>query len=95
MILNNVPTQSNIFLENVTTVVDKSTNVVATLKDANLNPIADKSVEFIIDGKTCSTKTTSSGVATISFTPDEVKNYDVIVKFKGDNKYLESQAEGH
>lgn len=94
LILNNVPTQSNIFLENVTTVVGKSTNVIATLKDADFNPIADKYVEFIIDGKTCSTKTTSSGVATISFTPGEVKNYDVIVKFNGDNKYLESQAEG-
>ena len=94
LVLNNVPTQSSIVLENVTAVVDKSTNIIATLKDADSNPIADKSVEFIIDGKTCSTKTTSSGVATIPFTPSEVKNYDVIVKFKGDNKYMQSQAEG-
>ena len=64
LVLNNVPTQSSIVLENVTAVVDKSTNIIATLKDADSNPIADKSVEFIIDGKTCSTKTTSSGVAT-------------------------------
>lgn len=94
LVLNNVPTQSSIVLENVTAVVDKSTNIIATLKDADSNPIVDKSVEFIIDGKTCSTKTTSSGVATIPFTPSEVKNYDVIVKFKGDNKYMQSQAEG-
>ncbi len=94
LVLNNVPTQSNIVLENVTAVVDKSTNIVATLNDADFNPIADKSVEFIIDGKTCSTKTTSSGVATIPFTPVEVKNYEIIVKFNGDNKYLKSQAKG-
>jgi len=94
LVLNNVPTQSSIVLENVTAVVDKSTNIIATLKDADSNPIADKSVEFIIDGKTCSTRTTSSGIATIPFTPSEVKNYDVIAKFRGDNKYLESQAEG-
>lgn len=94
LVLNNVPTQSNIVLENITAVVDKSTNIVATLNDADFNPIADKSVEFIIDGKTCSTKTTSSGVATIPFTPVEVKNYEIIVKFNGDNKYLKSQAKG-
>lgn len=94
LVLNNVPTQSSIVLENVTAVVDKSTNIIATLKDADSNPIAGKSVEFIIDGKTCSTRTTSSGIATIPFTPSEVKNYDVFAKFRGDNKYLESQAEG-
>lgn len=94
LVLNNVPTQSSIVLENVTAVVGKSTNIIATLKDADSNPIAGKSVEFIIGGKTCSTRTTSSGIATIPFTPSEVKNYDVIAKFRGDNKYLESQAEG-
>ena len=81
-------------MENVTAVVGKSTNIIATLKDADSKPIAGKSVEFIIGGKTCSTRTTSSGIATIPFTPSEVKNYDVIAKFRGDNKYLESQAEG-
>lgn len=94
IILNNIPRESSIVLDTSTTVVNKSTNLVASLKDINSNPISDKSIDFIIDGKTYSSKTTSSGVATVSFTPNEIKNYEIIVKFSGDNKYLESQTEG-
>ncbi len=94
LILNNIPKESTIVLENVTTVVNKSTNLFANLIDSNSNPISDKPVEFIIDGNSYSANTTNGGVATISFTPKEVKNYKVIVKFVGDYRYLESQSMG-
>ncbi len=94
LILNNVPKESHIFLENTTTVVNKSTNIVATMLDANNTPISNKNLTFIVDGINYgNVKTTSSGVASIQFTPSEVKDYKILVKFGGDNKFLLSQME--
>jgi uncharacterized repeat protein (TIGR01451 family) len=94
LILNNIPKESHIILENTTTVVNKSTNIVATMLDANNTPISNKDLTFIVDGVNYgNVKTTSSGVASLPFTPREIKDYTVLVKFGGDNKFLLSQME--
>ena len=94
LILNNIPKESKIVLENISTVVNKPTNIVATMLDANNTPIANKDLTFMVEGVAYgSAKTTSSGVASFSFTPKEVKDYNVLVKFGGDNKYSLSQME--
>lgn len=92
LILNNVPKESKIVMDNTTTFVNKSTTIYASLVDVDSNPLRDKDVSFIIDGEKYSAKTTSNGVATIVFTPKEVKDYDVIVKFDGDNRALSTQT---
>ena len=94
LILNNIPKESRIVLENTTAVVNKSTNVVATMLDVNNTPIANKDLTLFVDGVAYGNgKTSSSGVATIPFTPSEVKDYNIVVGFKGDNKFSSSQME--
>lgn len=92
LILNNIPKESQIIMDNLTTFVNKSTNIYAYISNKNSTPLQDKNVEFIIDGETYSTKTTSNGYATISFTPKEVKEYEILVKFNGDNRALPTQT---
>ena len=94
VILNNIPKESTIVLENVTTIVNKSTNLAVNLKGNDSSPISNKPVEFIIDGDSYFANTTKGGVAIVSFTPKEVKDYDIIVKFGGNYRYLESQTSG-
>lgn len=95
LILNNVPKESHIVLQETTTVVNKSTNVFATILDGNNNPLSNKNLTYAIDGVNYgSVKTTSAGSAFISFTPKEVKNYKIMVKFGGDNRFIQSQIEG-
>ena len=95
LILNNLPKESHIVLEQTTPVVNKSTNVVAKILDESNNALSNKDLTFEIDGVDYGTvKTTSEGVALISFTPSEVKDYKIVVKFGGDNKYIKSQIEG-
>lgn len=92
LIINNIPTESKIVIGNSTTFVNKSTTIHASLLDMNSTPLHDKNVEFIIDGESYFAKTTSGGVATITFSPKEVKEYNVIVKFNGDNRALPTQT---
>ena len=95
LILNNKAKQSHIVLEDTITVVNKSTNVVAKLLDEDNNTIPNKDLTFTVeDVDYDSPKTSSSGASSILFTPTEVKNYKIIVKFAGDNKYNSSQIEG-
>ncbi len=94
LILNNIPKESHIILENSTPIVNKSTNIVATMLDDNNVPIANKDLTLFVDGeKYGSARTTSSGVASIPFTPSEVKDYNILVRFDGDNKFSTSQME--
>lgn len=90
--LNNTQSQSNIIIESVVCSVNETNNIVAYLKDLDSNPIVNKNVEFNIDGGSYSALTGSDGAALISFIPSEIKNYELLVKFKGDNQYFSSQA---
>lgn len=90
--LNNQEKNTHITAENSFGVVGQSTTVVAYLYDGNSNILANKNLTFTIDGKTTSSKTGSDGAAMIQFTPEEVKNYNILVKFNGDNLYSSSQT---
>ncbi|WP_407393998.1 hypothetical protein [Methanobrevibacter sp.] len=89
--LNNTKQKSNIVLDSSIGVVNKENTIVAYLNDVASKPISNKNLEFDIDGKTYSTTTMSDGAAVVSFTPKEIKNYTVNVKFEGDSNYLASQ----
>lgn len=90
--LNNTQSKNNIIIESVVCNVNESNNIVAYLKDLDSNPIVNKNVEFNIDGASYSAFTGSDGAALISFIPSEIKDYEVLVKFNGDNQYFSSQA---
>jgi hypothetical protein len=91
LVLNNIPKESKIVLEDAIAPVNKSTNVIAKLYDIDSIPLKNKNIEFSIDGESRSAKTTSSGEALISFTPKEIKDYNIMVKFNGDYRHLSSQ----
>lgn len=91
LIVNNIPKESKIVLQDSIAPVNKSTNIIAKVLDMDSNPLKNKSIEFNIDGETYNTRTTSSGDALITFTPREVKDYDILVKFNGDYRHLLSQ----
>ena len=90
--LNNTQSKSNIILEDVVCTVGESNSIVAYLKDLNSNPITNKNVDFKIGDKTYSAMTGSDGGALILYTPDEVKDYEISVNFKGDKQYFASQS---
>jgi len=90
--LNNQEKNTKIVVDTSTGTVGQSGTIAAHLYDGNSNILSNKELTFDVGGKTFASKTGSDGVALISFTPDEVKNYDVLVKFKGDNLYSPSQA---
>ena len=92
IILNNLPKKTTITSEAQNAIVNKPTNIVAYLKDNDSNPISGKSLNFIINGETISSTTNGEGLSTITFTPSEAKNYDLLIKFGGDYRYLESQT---
>lgn len=90
--LENKEKNTHILLNNAIGVVDQQTSLVAQLLDGNNNALANRQVEFTVGGETLTGKTGGDGVALVYYTPKEVKNYDVVVKFKGDNLYSPSQA---
>lgn len=83
---------TKITLDNSIGVVGQSTAIVAHLYDGNSNELAGRYIEFTIGNHTQTAKTGDDGIALIYYTPDEVKNYNVVAKFKGDNLYSSSQA---
>ena len=64
--------------------------LTATLKDANGNAIAKKTVTFTVNGKTYKANTTAKGVATVKLALKAAKKYTVSIKFAGDNVYAAS-----
>lgn len=91
--LNNTKKESSIVLDSSVAVVDKPNTIMAHLYGENSTPLSNKNLEFSIDGETYNANTTSDGAALITYTPKEVKNHAVIVKFAGDNVYAPSQLE--
>lgn len=92
--LNNTKKDTNIVLDANIGVVNQSNTIMAHLLDSDKKPLSGKNVEFDIDGKKFTTRTTSEGAALVTFTPDETKIYDLKVKFIGDNIYGESSVSG-
>lgn len=89
--LNNTKKETNIVLDSSVGVVNETTTIMAHLYGDNTTALSDKSVEFAVGGETFKT-TTTDGVAFISYTPKQVKDYDVTVKFGGDSVYASAQA---
>ena len=89
--LNNTKKETNIILDDSIGIVDKQNTITAHLLDDQSNPLANKDLNVVIGDESYSAKTTSDGVALISFTPKEAKLYNVSVKFDGDNIYAPSE----
>ena len=89
--LNNTKKETNIILDSSVGVVDEENTIMAHLVDAEQKALSGKNVEFTVDGETQPATTTSEGVAMIKFTPKEARDYNVSVKFDGDNIYAPSQ----
>ena len=67
----------------------KSNVIIATIKDQNGKVVADKSVNFYVNGKIIATaKTNSVGVASFKYTFKTRKVHNIIAKFGGDTFYL-------
>ena len=83
--------------------VDKKTYVVtssaktvtATLKDEKGNVLANKEIQFIINGKTYTAKTNANGIATIKATLTAANTYSVSAKFNGDTEYESATVTGN
>lgn len=90
--LNNVKKETNIVLDSSVGIVNESNTVVAHIYGANATPLSNKNLEFTIDGETFSNVTRNDGAALISFVPKEAKEYNLTVKFAGDNVYAPSQT---
>lgn len=90
--LNNTKKDTNIVLDDSIGVVDKQNTIVAHLFDDQMKPLSNKDLDVVIGDESITAKTTSDGVALISFTPKEAKQYNVSVIFKGDNMYAPTQV---
>ena len=88
--LNNTKKETNIVLDDSICLVDKQNTIMAQLFDANSTPLSNKDLDVAIGDESFTTQTTSDGLALISFTPKEAKDYNISVKFNGDNIYAPS-----
>ena len=68
----------------------KTKKLTATLKDANGNALAKKTVTFTVNGKTYKATTNAKGVATVKLALKAAKTYKVTIKFAGDSVYAAS-----
>ena len=59
----------------------------ATFKDANGNPIKNKKISFILNGKTYNAYTNSNGVASVKVKISLAKTYTITVNYGGDSVY--------
>lgn len=89
--LNNTKKETNIILDDSIGLVDKENTIMAHLLDNQSNPLSNKNLDVSIGDESFTTQTTSDGVALISFTPKEAKDYNISVKFNGDNVYAPSE----
>lgn len=89
--LNNTKKDTSIVLDDSVGVVNQSNTVMAHLLDDQSKPLANKNLTVVIGDESYTSKTTNDGAALISFTPKEAKQYDVLIKFDGDNVYAPAQ----
>lgn len=89
--LNNTKQETNIVLDDSIGIVDKQNTITAHLLDNQSNPLSNKDLDVAIGDESYNAKTTNDGVALISFTPKEAKQYNISVKFNGDNVYAPAE----
>ena len=90
--LNNVEKSTFIVLDKSTAVIGQPCSITAHLYNGNSQIIANKTLTLSIDDTTLTANTGADGVALFYYTPNEVKNYNMLVKFNGDNLYSSSQS---
>lgn len=89
--LNNTKKETSIVLDDSVGIVDKQSTIMAHLFDGESNPLSGKDLDVAIGDESYTTKTTNDGAALITFTPKEAKDYNISVKFNGDNIYAPSE----
>lgn len=90
--LNNTKKTTDVILDNAVGVAGEPNTIVAHLYDENSKAISGKSLEITVDGESFTATTSDDGAALLSFTPKEAKEYNLTVRFNGDNVYAPSQA---
>ena len=68
--------------------------ITVTLKDEKGKAIANRYVEISVNGQKYSVKTNDKGIATLKVTLNAVKDYDVSVKYAGEDAYFDSSGTG-
>ena len=76
----------------VTKTYNVAKNLVLTLKDANGNILANKSVTVTINGKTYQKTTNAKGQASLALANLAPKTYTATIKFAGDENFKASSA---
>lgn len=89
--LNNTKKETNIVLDDSICLAEKQNTLTAHLFDSESNPLANKDLDVVIGDEAYTTKTTGDGVGLISFTPKEAKQYNISVRFNGDNVYAPAE----
>ena len=88
------PIKSALTASNKNFIATASTKALtATLKDANGNVLANKTVTFTVNGKTYKATTNAKGVATVKLALSAAKTYKVTIKFAGDGVYAASNKQ--
>jgi len=90
--INVIRNATSISAVKVTKTYNVAKNVVITLKDADKNVLANKTVYLVINGKTYKDVTNAKGQASIALTNLAPKTYTATVKFAGEDKLKESSS---
>lgn len=90
--LNNVKKDTSIVLDSSVGLVNESNTVMAHIYGENSTPLSNKNLKFDIDDESFSAVTSNDSAALISYVPKEAKEYNVTVRFEGDNVYAPSQT---
>ena len=90
------PINTQITVQNITSKHGNHVNLTATLKDENNNPLANKTIIFMISGKTIGTAVTNSnGIATLSYTIQEnIGSFVIYGIFNSESIYTSSVGNG-
>ncbi|KZX17094.1 Ig-like domain-containing protein [Methanobrevibacter filiformis] len=94
--LNNIKKETKLDIKNVKGASGEHINIMATLKESTAKGIlakgiVNKKIQFTINGKTYTGITDNGGISKIKYKGNE-GNYNVYVKFLGDNEYSISSS---
>lgn len=86
---------TNIIINNISSINGKTVNLTANLTDINQNPLAGKIVTFSLNGDTVGNAVTGeNGIATVSYKLNRSGNYPLTADFTGDYVYVASRGAG-
>ncbi|WP_409199396.1 Ig-like domain repeat protein [Methanobrevibacter sp. DSM 116169] len=73
--------------------VGQTVTIESILTDEKGNPLANKTIDFYLDGKKIGSNITNDkGIATLEYTFEDEGKYNVTTEFTGDNLYYGSEA---